>query len=189
MKSLRPGINLYNHQMFGKQFILKRKYCLLGDEQGLGKTLTAISAMVEVKGVALVICPAFLRENWKAEVKKFSNLSCKIVKSKESYDTVPQVIISSYSNAKNIPTDIMFDFIVCDESHYIKTYTAARTRAVVNLVRSCMPEYFLAMTGTPLSNNITEFFSILKILQITILNYFSLHMALTNCQFSKKLQV
>lgn len=164
MKQLHPTINLFDHQKLGKQFILRRKYCLLGDEQGLGKTLTAIASMVEVKGIAVIICPAFLRQNWKSEIKKFSSLSCKIVTSKETYDSVPDVIISSYENVKNIPLDLMPGFVVCDESHYIKTYSSQRTKAVTKLVATCKPEYFVALSGTPIMNNVTELYTILKLL-------------------------
>ena len=164
MRKLKDGIKLYEHQAKGKDFILRRKYVLIGDEPGLGKTLQAMAAIVETNGLAVIVCPAFLRLNWKREILKFTNLSCQIVNAKTSYLKIPQVIISSYENVKNIPLDLMPNFLVLDESHYIKNMKAARTKAVIKMITECRPEYFVALSGTPILNNVTEFYSVLKLL-------------------------
>jgi len=164
MRGLVANTKLYNHQKLGKDFILKRKYVLIGDQPGLGKTLQALAALVETDKVALIVCPAFLRENWKNEVDKFTNLSSRIVTSKEKYETVPDVLIVSYEGAKNVPREIPFGFIILDESHYIKNYQAKRTKSVVELVGASSPEYLVALSGTPILNSVIEFYTILKLL-------------------------
>lgn len=166
MRLMKPGVSLYAHQKLGRRFILRRKYVLLGDEMGLGKSLQAIAAMVETEGLALVICPAFLRNNWKAEIEKFTNLSSRIVTAKEKYDSVPSVIISSYENVKNIPKELEFNFVVLDESHYIKNIKAKRTQSVISLISDCRPDYVVALSGTPILNGVTEFYVILKLLSL-----------------------
>ena len=51
MRLMKPGVSLYAHQKLGRRFILRRKYVLLGDEMGLGKSLQAIAAMVETENL------------------------------------------------------------------------------------------------------------------------------------------
>lgn len=164
MRGLVANTKLYNHQKLGKDFILKRKYVLIGDQPGLGKTLQALAALVETDKVALIVCPAFLRENWKNEIDKFTNLSSRIITAKESYDTIPDVMIVSYEGTKKIPREIPFGFIILDESHYIKNYQAKRTKSVVEIVGAASPEYLVALSGTPILNSVIEFYTILKLL-------------------------
>jgi len=47
--------------------------CILGDQPGVGKTLSAISYAVKNKLKTLVICPASLKLNWRNEIQKFTN--------------------------------------------------------------------------------------------------------------------
>ena len=166
MSKLKPGINLYEHQRKGKDFIKRRKYVLIGDEPGLGKSLQALAAMSEVDGLKLIICPSFLRLNWKNEIKKFTTMSCEVVDSKTEYIKIPEILITSYENVKNIPTDLLPNFIVMDESHYIKNLKAARSKNCIRMVQKSEPEYLVALSGTPILNNVTEFFTILKLLSL-----------------------
>ena len=166
MSKLKPGINLYEHQRKGKDFIKRRKYVLIGDEPGLGKSLQALAAMSEVDGLKLIICPSFLRLNWKNEIKKFTTMSCEVVDSKTEYIKIPEILITSYENVKNIPTDLLPNFIVMDESHYIKNLKAARSKNCIRMIQKSEPEYLVALSGTPILNNVTEFFTILKLLSL-----------------------
>lgn len=65
----------YPFQSTGIAYALEHKRCILGDEQGLGKTVEAIGVLTAT-GVtpALVICPASLKVNWKRELMKFGGL-------------------------------------------------------------------------------------------------------------------
>lgn len=67
------------YQKQGVAQTMKFKKCLIGDEQGLGKTMTAIGAIkgLEITGKSsfpcLVVCPASTKLNWQREWHKFSN--------------------------------------------------------------------------------------------------------------------
>ena len=56
--------------------------CLLGDQPGVGKTLSAISYAVKNKLKTLVVCPASLKLNWRNEIQRFTNEKAFIYKYK-----------------------------------------------------------------------------------------------------------
>jgi len=162
---LRPEIELYDFQKVGKKFIETRKYVLIGDSMGLGKTLQSISTMEHGERM-LVICPAMLRTNWLNEIEKFTKLKAKIADAKFDWSDVPDVVISSYANVKNIPFDFYADHITLDECHYIKNIQSQRTKAVHKLVKHFNPNYLIGLSGTPITTSVVEFYSILKLLSL-----------------------
>ena len=69
-------IEPYEFQKQGIAYAVEHKRCIMGDEQGLGKTVEAIGVLTVTGAVpALVICPASLKLNWKRELKKFGGLN------------------------------------------------------------------------------------------------------------------
>lgn len=63
---------LYDHQKTATKFLMSRKHCILADDQGLGKTLSAISATILDKyKKVLIICPASVKTTWKKELGRF----------------------------------------------------------------------------------------------------------------------
>lgn len=66
--------DLRPYQKSGIARAMELKRCLIGDEQGLGKTLESISTIVGLNAFpCLVICPASTKLNWKREWEKFSD--------------------------------------------------------------------------------------------------------------------
>ena len=64
-------------------YALEKKRCILGDEQGLGKTIEAIGLLTASQAFpALIICPASLKINWQRELKKFGGLNATILDDK-----------------------------------------------------------------------------------------------------------
>ena len=69
-------IEPYDYQKEGIAYAVEHKRCIMGDEQGLGKTIEAIGVLTATGALpALVICPASLKLNWKRELKKFGGLN------------------------------------------------------------------------------------------------------------------
>lgn len=67
------GLEYLPYQRAGIAYMAKREGTLLGDEQGLGKTIQVLGLVnldKEIKNV-LVLCPATLRTNWKREAEKW----------------------------------------------------------------------------------------------------------------------
>ena len=92
----------YEHQVEGITYGLQHNNWLLLDSPGLGKTLQMIylaEELKEQKGLehCLIICGInTLKANWKKEIKKYSNLSCRVLgekiskKGRVSYGSIKQ---------------------------------------------------------------------------------------------------
>lgn len=141
--------------------------CILADEMGLGKTIQTIAFMVSQKGKKFLIsCPSSLIFNWRDEINKFApTLSVgicygkdkhNVLLEKESYD----VIITSYTTLKlNVEEfeKISFDTFIIDEAQNIKNYKSQVAIAVKKINSTSR----IALTGTPIENNMTELWSII----------------------------
>lgn len=145
---------------------------ILADEMGLGKTIQALSVLAETPtgSVSLVICPKTLLYNWAAEIEKFhTNIPYQIYEgSKEERIKMlsnPNVklFIISYTLVLNDLAElgkIDFKWIVLDEAQHIKNVSAQRTGAIKKL----KSEYRIALSGTPIENDLTELWSIMDFL-------------------------
>lgn len=143
---------------------------LLCDEMGLGKTLQVIAAITDspAGGIApvLIVAPGSLLENWRREIARFSP-GLRVLKHHGPLRTgTPaglrglDVVITSYGSVyrdNSILQMIRWALVVLDEAQNIKNPDAARTKAVKSLPRDAG----LAVTGTPVENSLTDFWSIM----------------------------
>jgi SWI/SNF-related matrix-associated actin-dependent regulator 1 of chromatin subfamily A len=145
------NFKLYDYQERGVAYILRHKYVILSDAMGLGKSIQALAAVHKTDAAkVLIVCPAFLRPNWRNEViKAFGSLD------------VDRFTITSYASLKKVKDK--YDFVILDEAHAVKNVTAKRTIAIHNYIRSNKPRYLLLMTGTPIMNRVPEIYSLLKL--------------------------
>ena len=63
----------------GVNFGLSHHYCIIADDMGLGKTLEALAICAASKLRTIAIVPAYLKQNWKAEVLKFTKLKPQVI--------------------------------------------------------------------------------------------------------------
>jgi SNF2 family DNA or RNA helicase len=142
---------LYSYQVEAKQFALKNRYSICSLEMGLGKTIVALSAIADTAKRALIICPAFLKQNWYDEASKFV----------DDYN----LHIISYSQLHKLDLTDQFDFVVCDEAHYIKNPKAKRSQRVFNYIKanSHIIKHVMLLTGTPIKNRVPDIWSLLSI--------------------------
>ncbi|WP_297598111.1 DEAD/DEAH box helicase [uncultured Cetobacterium sp.] len=143
----------------------------LADDMGLGKTLQAITLITSLHKVdgrkSLIIMPKSLIYNWESEIKKFSpGLKCGIYygnfRDRSIFNEV-EVIITTYGTIRNdveYLKEMKFDLIVLDESQNIKNVNAQTTKAVM-LLES---KHRLALSGTPIENNLGELYSLFRFL-------------------------
>ena len=166
-------MKLYTYQVDGRNFLQEKKYALLGDEMGLGKTVQAIAATENLQGPVLVICPAMLRYTWEREIETYFKEQYDIKfdvinhgpKANAEYISDKNVIhIISYEGLSKLPKGFLPRIVIFDEAHYLKSMKAKRTHAAHELVFRTAPEYLWLLTGTPIKNNVTEFYSLLKLL-------------------------
>ncbi|MDY0151439.1 MAG: DEAD/DEAH box helicase [Candidatus Cloacimonas sp.] len=145
---------------------------ILADEMGLGKTIQALSAILSTgEGtISLVICPKTLLYNWAAEIEKFhTNIPYAIVEGDKARrmqileSPNIKLLIMSYSMVLgdiSVLKNMEFEWIVLDEAQNIKNVSAQRTSAIKKL----NSKHRLALSGTPVENNLTELWSIFDFL-------------------------
>ncbi|NCO54833.1 MAG: helicase SNF2 [Bacteroidetes bacterium CG02_land_8_20_14_3_00_31_25] len=143
---------------------------VIADDMGLGKTIQVIATLQKYKeeGLlenekALVVVPTGLLSNWEAEIQKFAPLlKTKIfhgtnrkIENNDEYD----VLITSYgvmrSDAKNLRKKNWHTLII-DEAQNIKNINTEQTKAI----KSIPANNFIAMSGTPVENRLSELWSI-----------------------------
>ncbi|MDK0813688.1 SNF2-related protein [Clostridium perfringens] len=159
---------------------------VLADDMGLGKTLQIIAFLLsQKKSKSIVVVPTSVIYNWMDEFEKFApsiriglvhgskskrdkvlrdfkrGLGIKIEeenlkeKSYEKYD----VLLTTYGTLKNDEKayeNLSFDYCIIDEAQNIKNPTAQATLSVKNIKSRCN----IALTGTPIENNLMELWSI-----------------------------
>lgn len=135
---------LFDYQIEAVQFLLETPRAILRLDTGLGKTLTCIAyaeAWQKVVGRpvdVLVIAPAFLVLNWKREISKWCS---------HKIDCSFEVI--SYSRfSKGSSLQGKYDICVCDEAHYLKSWSAKRTKVLCKEVLPKISRVVLS-TATP----------------------------------------
>ena len=170
-KSLTGELRPY--QKIGYSWLVQNvKYnfgCILADDMGLGKTLQILSAILHFKEVnslenksSLIIVPPTLLSNWENEIKKFTpELTYYIYHGTnrtfplEEYD----LILTSYGVIR-LDLDIFQDktWFICviDEAQNIKNRNTQQTKAI----KSIKAENKVALTGTPIENKLTDYWSI-----------------------------
>jgi SWI/SNF-related matrix-associated actin-dependent regulator 1 of chromatin subfamily A len=138
------------------KLLAKKKGGLLADEQGLGKTIqliTYIAYKPELRP-AVVVCPAHLKWNWKAEFNKWQPLiNVDVLESNTPYETSGEVLIVNYEIVKSWVSyfnNLGVKLVICDEAQKIKNRKAISTQAVLSIGDN--PVRIMA-TGTPLINN------------------------------------
>ena len=149
-------------------FLYQQRFgACLADDMGLGKTLQVISfisSIYQPDKKYLIICPVSILYNWKKEFEKFSELSVSIYHGPER-NSMPQsnIILTSYGIIKReFQSDFFkqeFEVIAMDEVQNLKNIRSIGSLAV----RSIKSNFKVCLTGTPVENDISEFFNILDL--------------------------
>tara|TARA_B110000091_G_scaffold199694_1_gene229776 strand:- start:4372 stop:6036 length:1665 start_codon:yes stop_codon:yes gene_type:complete len=137
---------------------------LLADDMGLGKTRQALSFIGHcLPARVLIMCPSYLRYHWTHALKEWLGIDGQLVKKgKEKLEGDTCIVSYDMLKALNIPTGV-FDVVICDESHYVKSRKTKRTKATTPLVRSA--NFAMLITGTPALNRPIELFAQLNMLR------------------------
>ena len=156
---------LFQYQKEGVEHVVRHfdGRALIADDMGLGKTLQAL-ALSKYYGITkvLVICPAYLRYNWRAEFEKWLNVNpddvSLIKKGTDKLTGYPVIISYELATKRRIELeDFGFDMVICDESHYLKNHKTKRTRGLSPLIRKI--DKAILLTGTPALNRPSELYS------------------------------
>ena len=143
---------------------------ILADDMGLGKTLQTISLLLwakakEKKGLHLVVAPTSVVPNWAREIDKFApSLRTVVWHGADRFEQKSEieeadVLITSYAllrRDEEFLSTLDIEYAILDEAQHIKNPLSATARAAKRL----QSKRRLALTGTPIENRLSEFWSI-----------------------------
>ncbi|MEU7165836.1 DEAD/DEAH box helicase [Streptomyces morookaense] len=144
--------------------------CCLADDMGLGKTVTLIAlhlhrqTLPEGKGPTLVVCPASLMGNWQREITRFApgtpvrrfHGTSRSLEGLQDGEFVLTTYGTMRLDAQRL-AETGWGMVVADEAQHVKnphSSTARRLRSISAGAR-------VALSGTPVENNLTELWAIL----------------------------
>jgi len=148
----------------------------LADEMGLGKTIQTIALMLHRKGPHLVVAPTSVVFNWVRELEKFApSLHVSVLNdTSESRESViseaaeGDVVLCSYGilqREEELVSSKKWDTVCLDEAHTIKNHGTKTSMAAMKLQAECR----IALTGTPIQNNLAELWNIFQFINPGIL--------------------
>jgi len=157
---------------------------ILADEMGLGKTLMTISTIYALNRKNrdqrfIVVCPSSLVSNWAKEFDKWLGKASqpkRVVIDKGGEDalrqikgfvpikpTLTEVLIISYEifrmHSKILRKSDKIQLMVVDEGHRLKNTAGSLTLSALNSLK-CQAR--LLISGTPLQNNLSEYYNIVQ---------------------------
>ncbi len=147
---------------------------LLADEPGLGKTAQALLAAEAARAFPLlVVVPNVVKTNWAREAGLWTPARSATVVHGDGHtvDAYSDIVIVNYDVLdRHVGWLGTFGFrgMVLDEAHFIKNKSSQRSRHVLELsarirARTARP-LLMALTGTPLINDIEDFLAIWEFL-------------------------
>jgi SNF2 family DNA or RNA helicase len=169
--------NWDRYQEYGSKWLLSRRRCVLADEQGMGKTITALGAFSEhyndpskSNQRLLVITTAIGLLNWRDECGKWiEEIPVRVLNVNKKNTGVPLeeagVLIINYDSVDKYMSDIdLFSptHIVIDEAHHVKNPDSARAKNVKKVIDNRESPYVWAADGTPLLRSNRDFYGLMK---------------------------
>ena len=169
------GLELMPHQgQVVAAAVAGHRTFLLADEPGLGKTAEALLAAEAANAYPLlVVVPSVVKTNWAREAGRWTpHRPVTVVQGDgEAVDGFADIVVLNYEvldRHRGWLSDFGFRGMVVDEAHFIKNESSQRSQHVLALSsrirsRTARP-LLMALTGTPLINDIEDFRAIWQFL-------------------------
>ncbi|MFK4806380.1 DEAD/DEAH box helicase [Microbacterium sp. ZW CA_36] len=169
------GLEVMPHQSrFLESVRAGHRTFLLADEPGLGKTAESVlAASVANAYPLLAVVPNVVKMNWAREVERWTphRRATVIQGDGEDIDAFADVFIVNYEildRHLSWLSSIGLKGMVVDEAHFIKNLTSQRSQNVLALATRIREQVrdplLLALTGTPLINDVEDFDAIWRFL-------------------------
>ena len=170
---------LFPYQEEGMLHLAFQGRAILADEMGLGKTIQAIAAcellrrLGRVKRV-MVVTPASLKGEWEEQIARFTGLPTLMINGARGerlagYKKESFFYLVNYEQVRNDHEEIQAllepDIMILDEAQRVKNWQT-KTAWAVKRVKT---PYVFVLTGTPIENRIEELYSIMQVVDPTIL--------------------
>ncbi|MER5254764.1 DEAD/DEAH box helicase [Streptomyces sp. NPDC002855] len=138
----------------------------LADDMGLGKTVTLIALHLHRARTepTLVVCPASLLGNWQREIERFApgvpvRRFHGTGRSLDG-DLAGGFVLTTYGTMRTSASELAaraWGLVVADEAQHVKNPHAATAKAL----RTIPSQARVALTGTPVENNLSELWALL----------------------------
>lgn len=180
-----PGLKatLRHYQLRGLQWLASMTSlglgCCLADDMGLGKTVTVIALHLhrqqaldpqESPGPTLVVCPASVLGTWEHEIHRFAPATPvhryhgpgRVLAdlTEDHTGTDAGFVLTTYATMRTDAPALgahPWGMVVADEAQHVKNPSSSTAQAL----RAIPAPAKVALTGTPVENNLTELWSIL----------------------------
>ncbi|WP_241778028.1 DEAD/DEAH box helicase [Streptomyces sp. CT34] len=137
----------------------------LADDMGLGKTITVIALHLHRRPTepVLVVCPASLLGNWQREIERFAPGTPvrRFHGTGRSLDGVAGgFVLTTYGTMRSSAAQLAgrsWAWVVADEAQHVKNPRSSTARAL----RGIKAPARIALTGTPVENNLSELWALL----------------------------
>jgi len=165
---------LYSFQEKAVRKMIAAKRCYNASDMGNGKTVMSLASYLYLDSectkdlTLLVICPASLKENWKQEILKHTNIDedqINIINGGKKQISSRKVNIINYEILNKHEEIIkVCDVLICDEFHYCKNPGAKRTKTL--LKNSEHTPFVFLLSGTPIGSKALDFYTAFLMLKI-----------------------
>ncbi|MFC8085919.1 DEAD/DEAH box helicase [Streptomyces sp. NPDC057340] len=137
----------------------------LADDMGLGKTVTVIALHLRRARTepTLVVCPASLLGNWQREIERFApGVPVRRFHGTDRTldDLTGGFVLTTYGTMRTTATTLAeqpWGLVVADEAQHVKNPYSATAKAL----RTIPSPARVALTGTPVENNLSELWALL----------------------------
>ncbi|MFI1758475.1 DEAD/DEAH box helicase [Streptomyces sp. NPDC020571] len=137
----------------------------LADDMGLGKTVTVIALHLRRARTepTLVVCPASLLGNWQREIERFApGVPVRRFHGPDRTldDLTGGFVLTTYGTMRSAATSLAeqpWGMVVADEAQHVKNPYSATAKAL----RTIPSPARVALTGTPVENNLSELWALL----------------------------
>lgn len=175
------------YQEDGVAYAIEKGSCLMGDQQGLGKTLVAIAAVIAQNAFpCLVICKSSLTTNWEKEINKWSHYKAMRFNDSVkrswpaffttgfvqfgivSYDSISKYFVTGIADYKALGETFHTKHINCREEYKMfKSVIVDESHLIKDpttirtkmTVKMCLRrDHVYLLTGTPVLNNPSELY-------------------------------
>jgi SNF2 family DNA or RNA helicase len=180
LDSLR-GVERFPHQMRACLKVMSELNgrAILADEVGLGKTIEAGIVLKEylLRGAvrtALVLVPASLCEQWRAELWEKFELDFVVSRGPAGQWGRHPLVISSLETARHERhrrrvRGANYDMVVVDEAHRLRNHLTLGWKFINDL----NPRYLLLLTATPVQNDLRELYNLATLVRPGTVGTFS----------------
>ena len=167
------GLAPYKYQQKAIDLFWKTKRLLVGDEVGLGKTITAIGALTKIECLpALVVVQPHLTRQWAKQFEKFTNLRVHVIETGKPY-SLPEadVYICKYTNIykwSDVFEEMTFKALILDEVQEVRRQESRKHEGCKMVADRC--EYVMGLSGTPIFNYGFEVWTLYNVIRPGLLD-------------------